>query len=139
MKSLIIWLKSYWIICSAIITLSPIIVKVIIDFYEMDKMLIANYEMSKKLEPMIIKVDTIFVHQKSIIIDVKSIKESNKIRDKKDSVMLFVMKQTAINEAKNKSDILKSIKEFGPYWNFNEKKKLDTIRFPFCYQNQERF
>jgi hypothetical protein len=136
------WLQANWIFVSVGITAIPLVYKGFTQLNKIETMLESNYAMSNKIVPMIPKLDTIFIRQRDLLDDIKSIKLSNKNRDRKDSVMIAILKDHTIKEAKTKEDLLKAINSFGQYWNVNypldssKKKTLPSLGKITAHKNE---
>lgn len=127
-KTLRLWLQNNWIFCSVAITIAPLVIKGFVDLADIKNMLVSNFEMSKKITPLLPQINQLVISEDSIKYGIRNLKlgqDSNRQSIKR---LVGITEQHIIKEAKTKEDLLNAIKEFGPLWNY----KSDSVKKKFC-------
>jgi len=127
-----LWLIQNWIFVSVVITAVPIGIKVVHWIGKMDYIVTTTFNMSRKMKPILPKIDTIFVRQGLMRKEIHSIKlavDSNRSETK---CLSKITEKHIVKDAKTKEDLLRAIKDFGPYWNYNPELS-DTIKKKLLY------
>ncbi len=131
-KKLHLWLQNNWIFCSVAITITPLVIKGFVDLADIKNMLVSNFEMSKKIAPLLPQINQLVITEDSIKYGIRNLKlgqDSNRQSIKR---LSGITEQHIIKDAKTKEDLLNAIKEFGPYWNVNY--NPDSSKKKICLQ-----
>ena len=114
-----IFLQNNWIFISVAITVIPLSVKVIQEIVKIDYIISNTYVVSKKMEPLLPKIDTLIKNQNIVLVNQQQLKSSIDSNRFEIKVYGSILKSHVIKESKTKEDLLNAIKNFGPYWNVN--------------------